>query len=494
MVLFFRYSVIGFLLVTTACSSNPVDPTSKVALDDAVISDQPIEARLQPGISARLNAGLGWAYTSAWIENGKTSVFAAGKKSLEPVREFTVKDGLELGSISKIFTGILLQLAEIEGRLHLNQRLDTLFPKLKGSEMGTVTLYDLGLHQSGLPSLPVGITVSTVNPWKGLNKEALLDALAKFRRPSLPPGKINYDRQYSNWGFITLGMVLELAYHRPYADLVQSRILRPLTMSDTGVDQKTGRRARSRTAAAFSLDSDEVALWSFDSFAAATGGIESNAIDMGKLLAAMAQPPAGKLGRALVNSMESGIGWDSEPGHLLLWKNGATAGHAGVLLYDRSKKRGLYLGGNSGVRTDALGSFVMSLAASDLMMIGLIPGRTVTTEEWNRLKGNYVSLDRDRTPAVPITEIQIYETLGKRVGRVLLKTPQGKIKVGVLLVPTAKEMMWNAVDGLSTSHDQIQITERGIRYIANEKDSVEGVLAIELEKQASRPESYPAIE
>lgn len=489
-----RSFALVFLLVATACSSSPSESTSKMDLADVVIIDQPIEFRLQPSIRARLNAGLGWAYTAASYESEKISIFAAGKKTLEPVREFTVKDGLELGSISKVFTGILLQEAEIEGRLHLTQRLDSLFPKLKGSEMGSVTLNDLGLHRSGLPSLPMGVTLPVINPWKGLNKEALLNALAKYQRTPFAPGKTTYDRQYSNWGFVTLGMVLEQVYHRSYPDLLQSRVLRPLGMTQTGVDRKSRRRSASKTAAAFSMDSDEVALWSFDSFSAAAGGIESNAIDMGKLLAAIALPPAGKLGRAIQNSMESGIGWDSEPGHPFLWKNGATAGHTGILIFDRSKKRGLYVGGNSGVRTDALASFVMSQAASDLMMKGLNPARVVTAEEWSRLKGNYVNLDRDTQASLPITEIQIFETLGKRVGRVLLKTPQGKIKVGILLVPSAKEGIWNAADGLSTTHDQIQITDRGIRFSANVNDSKDGALALEFVKQESRTESYPAVE
>jgi D-alanyl-D-alanine-carboxypeptidase/D-alanyl-D-alanine-endopeptidase len=457
---------------------------------DEIVIDQAIMSRLQPGIEARLQAGLGWGYTAAVFEKERVEVLAAGRKSVEPSQALATNDVLELGSISKVFTGALLHLAQIEGRLDLNQGLDSIFPELKGTDAGKITPFDLGLHQAGLPSWPEGISQDTSNPWKSLKRSDVLSALARYSRAPLPMDEVRYPRRYSNWGFLVLGLVVEKVYQQPYERVLRSRVLAPLAMTSSGVDLRSAKKPRAIPGLA--LDSEKSPLWEFGGAAAALGGIEANSVDLGKFLSALVNPPAGKLGMALAAGMDSGIGWDSEPGHLLVWKNGATGGHSGILILDRSRRRGLYLGSNSSVRTDALAAYAMSLTPRDLLLDGAKPERKPTEAEILRLKGHYTAASSVGGPT--IRSLRIFETLGRLVGRVLIELDGKTASASVVFLPGEKPGEWLSLDGLSADHDVILLNEGGLSYSAHSPNASSGRIIFNMKKLPEEKESYPATE
>lgn len=86
----------------------------------------------------------GGSWAVATIEPGATRVAV---QSIDP------GDDLEIGSISKGLTALLLADAVERGEMLLTDRLDTFLP-LDGSPAGLVTLDALSRHRSGLPSLP----------------------------------------------------------------------------------------------------------------------------------------------------------------------------------------------------------------------------------------------------------------------------------------------------------------------------------------------------
>jgi len=100
---------------------------------------------------------------------------------------------------------------------------------------------------------------------------------------------------------------------------------------------------------------------------AATGGIESNARDMGKFLEALESPPRGKLGQAISAALVSGIGWDSLPGVTPFWKNGATSAYTGIVIFDPATKRGIYVGSDTEILSDGVGNFAMGEATDPLL-------------------------------------------------------------------------------------------------------------------------------
>ncbi len=110
----------------------------------------------------------------------------------------------QIGSVSKVFTALLLALEVVEGRLTLETRLGELMPALDDRPLSEVTLSALVTHTSGLPRLPPGMWRRTFNrhrhnPYADYDEQMLIAAIR-----DLTP-KPSSRARYSNLGFGLLG-------------------------------------------------------------------------------------------------------------------------------------------------------------------------------------------------------------------------------------------------------------------------------------------------
>ena len=170
------------------------------------MSGDPVRAFLEAEIAAGSMPAAAWWLDAAW---------AAGAAS--PGTPF------DLASLTKpLATGLLAALAEREGRLDLAAPAGTFLPELAGSPWASASLLDLGAHRAGLPAWrPLYLSGST--------REAYLGAIA--REPlAHPPGTT----QYSDLGFVLLGVAVERALGAPLDVLFDERIARPLGLSRAG--------------------------------------------------------------------------------------------------------------------------------------------------------------------------------------------------------------------------------------------------------------------
>jgi len=474
------------------CTGATVTRSPADLVPAALVASKSVEERYRYDAEARLKAGLGFGYLAAVRENGKTAKVALGARSIEPKRPLAATDLFEIGSVSKAFTGILIHLAEAEGKLRIDQPLEAFFPELKGVETGIITLRELGTHRAGLPSFPDGVkSPDPKNPWAGLKRDEVLGALARYQRAPIPAGQTAYPRAYSNWGFLTLGLVLENVYGKSYPAIVEKRLLSPLGMHESGVDRKTRKRRRwiSKLAPAFDLAGQPSPAWDFDGFAAAIGGIESNAADMAKFLEALESPPRGKhgkIGSAIEASFASGIGWDSDPGAPLARKNGMTGSYAAFVAIDRPAKKAIFVGANAAVSPDDLGTFALGGAPGDALLARATAPRVPSEEEVSRLKGRFRNPKPDADPAIPLRGIAVAESLGRLVGRYDF----GDSSAAILLVPAEREDVWNLIDGL-TNVDAIRVLKAGVRTTLTDSTHT---AVIELEKIPDEVQQFPALE
>jgi CubicO group peptidase (beta-lactamase class C family) len=263
----------------------------------------------------------------------------------------------EVGSITKVFTGILL--AEMSRRgevglddpigLHLPAGVTRRLPDLPRQP----TLADLAAHTSGLPRLPrqwlrrIG---KSDDPYSLLTEQDVWDALGPAAtRPSRPRPR------YSNFGAGLLGHLLGRAAGEGYQDLISRRILEPLGLESTGFGPEPvvpGFRGRRPTPP-----------WTFGALHGA-GALRSTAADMIAFVAACIDPPPGTLGEALRLAQQPrvgrrrhavGLGWQirlssGDGGSPILWHNGGTYGGAAFLAVDTSRRVAVVAFGNRGPR------------------------------------------------------------------------------------------------------------------------------------------------
>lgn len=215
----------------------------------------------------------------------------------------------EIGSISKVFTALLLALLAEQGEIDPDRPIAVLCDEF-ASAPHQVTPRSLATHMSGLPRLHLPI-------WKAVFGGAGEDPYADFSRDDLigwmqtwssdqQYGKVRHT--YSNLAFGMLGEVLAISQNRPYQELLKEKILVPLGMSDTSFVLTADQLAR------FAQPHDNrgrpVLPWSFKALAGA-GALRSTASDLtrfsSRVSSALANPET-TLDRAISRSAAPLIG------------------------------------------------------------------------------------------------------------------------------------------------------------------------------------------
>ena len=127
-----------------------------------------------------------------------------------------------IGSVSKIFTAaIIFQLIE-EGKISLTTRLENYFPQYPNGSM--ITINNLLNHTSGIRNI-----TSVESKGTPRTEEEMLTIMAE-KTPKHKPGK---KLSYSNSNFLLLGYIIEKICRKPYADVLQERIVSRIGLSNT---------------------------------------------------------------------------------------------------------------------------------------------------------------------------------------------------------------------------------------------------------------------
>jgi D-alanyl-D-alanine carboxypeptidase len=142
-----------------------------------------------------------------------------------------VKTKYRIGSISKMFTGVLvLQLIE-EGKLSLATPLSKYYPQLPNAAKITIDM--MLRHRSGLHNF-TNDSLYTTYKYKPATQQTLVNIFAKQRADFEPDAKA----EYSNTNFVILGFIAEKVTGKTYADLIKTRIVNKLGLPDTYYGRK----------------------------------------------------------------------------------------------------------------------------------------------------------------------------------------------------------------------------------------------------------------
>lgn len=137
-----------------------------------------------------------------------------------------------VGSISKMFTSVMIfQLVE-EGKLKLTDTLDKFYPQIPNASK--ITIEHLLGHRSGIHSFTSDEEFGTwmMNP---KTKEELVAVIAKGT-PDFEPGAKQF---YSNPNYILLGYIVEKLGGKPYQTALKERITSKIGLKDTYLGGKT---------------------------------------------------------------------------------------------------------------------------------------------------------------------------------------------------------------------------------------------------------------
>lgn len=255
----------------------------------------------------------------------------------------------EIGSITKVFTALLLADGVIRGQWRLETPVRDMLPA--GVDVPTrdgeqITLQHLATHTSGLPRSPgrLGLRENLAymrtgaDPYADVTEESVLASLGDIRL-SGRPGRVK--PKYSNLGFGLLGIALTTTTGVDFGALVRDRICEPLSMPDTVTDNLMTDDQRRRMAIGHRSRRNTADAWPLRGLSGA-GALRSTAADMSRFLEAQLDPSTTELADALRLTHATppsgpdriGLGWHrAGPG--LLWHNGGTGGFRSIAVVDQ---------------------------------------------------------------------------------------------------------------------------------------------------------------
>ncbi len=132
-----------------------------------------------------------------------------------------------IGSITKLFTAILIHRLCSENRLSLDTTLDNFYPHFSTADH--ITIRQMLSHTSGLGDYLVKqdtLPVWLVSP---VGEQAILDEIIRQDVRFSPDS----DTRYSNTAYYLLGRIVERFYRKPFPQVVAEQILRPLRLDHT---------------------------------------------------------------------------------------------------------------------------------------------------------------------------------------------------------------------------------------------------------------------
>jgi CubicO group peptidase (beta-lactamase class C family) len=299
------------------------------------------------------------------IDAGGRQIVAYGKTGGSPDRAPDANTIFEIGSITKVFTSLVLADMVERGEVKLDDPVVKYLPA--GAKVPTrggkqITLLDLSMQISGLPRLPTNLKYADpLNPYVDYTGARLLDFLSEYKLTR----DIGEKYEYSNLGAGLLGFALAHRDGASYEEMVRRRILQPLKMSSTTVTLSDAQKAR--MAAGHDAALHAVPLWDIDALAGA-GALRSTADDMLTFLAAnmglVETPLKNAMARMRSVHRETGtpdleieMAWHvwHKFGADLVWHNGGTGGFRSFLGFDPARRRGVVVLCNTSFDVDDIG-------------------------------------------------------------------------------------------------------------------------------------------
>lgn len=234
------------------------------------------------------------------LREGKTEiVLRRRERAGQPLQPVDPREGgepiFEIGSISKVFTGLLVAQQVEQGRLGLDDTLGTLLEgrvPFRYERVTTLSVRHLLTHRACLPHWPASFTAPQVfEQATRFGREGLWSTMGQYVLGRTPP----CETRYSNVGFAVLGQALAERAQRPWEDLVLEGIVQSLGLRDTRVHLSSAQQARLATPSW--NGTFRAQPWDSGVFAPA-GGLHSTAGDLLVFSQALLQGRQGPLGAA----------------------------------------------------------------------------------------------------------------------------------------------------------------------------------------------------
>ncbi|WP_327139491.1 serine hydrolase domain-containing protein [Nocardia sp. NBC_01327] len=224
------------LLAVAGCSSVNTDNSPKAVTSTPVAVSAHRVDQVRADIDAIVRSGVPGVIATL-TENGQTVTLTSGvadRAGAAPIPMAPPQE-VRIGSISKTFTASIIMQLVTEGKIRLDEPVDTYLPGLltgNGVDGKVITVRQILQHRSGLPEFSndpeadeyrAAVEGRTLTPPQEI-------ALALRHPAQFSPGT---QFKYTNTNFIVAGMLIEKVTGRTYSEELAGRITTPNRLTDT---------------------------------------------------------------------------------------------------------------------------------------------------------------------------------------------------------------------------------------------------------------------
>ena len=228
------YTVILLLSLMLIGCKNKENKQELANKEDSAELSKNIEAVVQDYIDLGIFSGIILVAEKGNIQFHK----AYGLANRETKAPNTINTLFDIGSMNKTFTSIVVKQLVAEGKLNLDDKLTQYIPGFKDPNANKITINHLLNHESGFADY------HTRNYFDLPLNERKLNAIverAKSYDLNFEPGT---EQDYSNLGYVILGAVIEKVSGKSYFDNVNERIVKPLNLKNTYLNDFSGLENR----------------------------------------------------------------------------------------------------------------------------------------------------------------------------------------------------------------------------------------------------------
>jgi len=171
------------------------------------------------------------------------SVIPYGHLNQADPRPLNGDTAFEIGSVSKVFTALLLADMVRKGEVALGDPVAKYLPagvKIPERNGRPITLVDLATHTSGLPFMPDELPVFNASATANNSDAPLYRFLARYQLTRDPGTQWDY----SNIGYWLLGQTLAARAGIDYESLLRARVIAPSKMKNTAIALSSKLKAR----------------------------------------------------------------------------------------------------------------------------------------------------------------------------------------------------------------------------------------------------------
>jgi serine-type D-Ala-D-Ala carboxypeptidase/endopeptidase len=375
------FCLVGYVVATVSLAScgGKSKASSTIVETPMASTDGPRKNAIAEHVAPFIDSAILDSVVVGISVNGKTEIYGFGRGTTGSPKTPPTADSLfEIGSITKIYTAMLVADAERKALLKLDDPLSDFLPPgitAPTRDGEVITLKQLLNHTSGLPSLPKSVVAESENPYANYNETMLYNDLNTSTLES-EPGEV---QAYSNFGAGLAGFVVGKKLGRGYAAELADRVLVPLGLRSTSLGVSPAQRSQVVTGA--NDDLKPTVAWTFDALAPA-GGLMSSARDQVRMLEAQLASlrkqntdstdprPLAMLAathKVLFESKDSktAYGWMID-GKGRYWHNGGTGGYHSFVGFDPDKNIAVVvLAATSSSLVDRLAISLFAIAAGD---------------------------------------------------------------------------------------------------------------------------------